>query len=79
MIACLDTCVDSIRTIPTLQHDPDKAEDLDTEQEDHAADEWRYAVMSRPWHKTPKPTNKDIDFTDYVRKDSADANEWVTW
>ena len=23
-------------------------EDVDTEQEDHAADEWRYACMSRP-------------------------------
>jgi hypothetical protein len=49
MIYCFDTCTASIRTIPTLQHDPDKAEDLDTTAEDHAADEWRYACMSRPW------------------------------
>lgn len=49
MIATFATCVDSIRTIPVLQHDPDKAEDLDTTAEDHAADEWRYACMSRPW------------------------------
>ena len=56
MIFCFDTCRDSIRTIPTLQHDPDKAEDLDTEAEDHAADEWRYACMSRPW--TPPPTER---------------------
>jgi hypothetical protein len=46
-----ETCEDSIRTLPTLQHDEDKAEDLDTEAEDHAADDWRYAVMSRPWVK----------------------------
>jgi hypothetical protein len=51
MIACFDTCAASIRTIPVLQHDPDRPEDLDTEQEDHAADEWRYACMSRPWRK----------------------------
>lgn len=51
MIFVLETCDDSIRTIPTLQHDEDKAEDLDTEGEDHAADDWRYAVMSRPWVK----------------------------
>lgn len=25
-----------------------KVEDLDTEQEDHIADEWRYFCMSRP-------------------------------
>lgn len=45
----LDCCEDTIRTLPTLQHDEKDAEDLDTEAEDHAADETRYAVMSRPW------------------------------
>lgn len=49
MIVCFSTCVDSIRTIPALQHDADKPEDLDTDMEDHAADDWRYACMSRPW------------------------------
>lgn len=49
MVYCFSTCVDSIRTIPALQHDADKPEDLDTDGEDHAADEWRYACMSRPW------------------------------
>lgn len=54
MVVCFDTCRDSIRTIPALQHDPDKPEDLDTDGEDHAADEWRYMAMSRPWVK-PAP------------------------
>jgi hypothetical protein len=49
MIYTFSTCTDSIRTIPVLQHDPDRPEDLDTDGEDHAADEWRYACMSRPW------------------------------
>lgn len=35
MAVCFDNCVDSIRTIPVLQHDPDRMEDLDTEAEDH--------------------------------------------
>ena len=48
MIFTFDTCTDSIRTIPALQHDVNRAEDLDTDAEDHAADEWRYACMSRP-------------------------------
>lgn len=52
MLYCFSTCVDSIRTIPTLQHDPKRPEDLDTSAEDHAADEWRYACMSRPWLRT---------------------------
>jgi hypothetical protein len=56
MIYTFSTCRDSIRTIPMLQHDRDKPEDLDTESEDHAADEWRYACMSRPWLKPlPEP------------------------
>jgi hypothetical protein len=55
MVVCFSTCDQSIRTIPVLQHDKDRLEDLDTEGEDHAADEWRYACMSRPWVK-PNPS-----------------------
>ena len=40
-----NTCKEFIRTIPTLQYDEHKAEDLDTDGEDHAADEWRYMCM----------------------------------
>lgn len=54
MAVCFSTCKDSIRTIPALQHDPLKAEDVDTDGEDHAADEWRYACLSRPWVKQTK-------------------------
>lgn len=55
MIYTFSTCADSIRTIPALQHDQDRPEDLDTDGEDHAADEWRYACMSRPWVPNNKP------------------------
>tara|TARA_R100001244_G_scaffold43327_3_gene38903 strand:- start:312 stop:1796 length:1485 start_codon:yes stop_codon:yes gene_type:complete len=55
MVVCFSTCVDSIRTIPALQHDIMRPEDLDTHMEDHAADEWRYGCMSRPFTtKTPE-------------------------
>ena len=53
MLYFLDCCEDSIRTIPVLQHDEDDPEDLDTEAEDHAYDETRYAMMSRPWQPRP--------------------------
>jgi hypothetical protein len=59
MLYVFDTCKDFIRTVPALQHDPDKPEDLDTSAEDHVADEARYGCMSRPWvpkqaeHETP--------------------------
>ena len=71
MIYCFSTCVDSIRTIPSLPHDPHKAEDVDTNAEDHAADEWRYACMSRPWTKKKRATVPDIStgptFDDMVK------------
>jgi hypothetical protein len=44
----LDCCEHTIRTIQLLQHDDKNPEDLDTEAEDHAADETRYACNSRP-------------------------------
>ena len=37
-----------IRTIPMLCYDEHKLEDIDTDMEDHIADEWRYVLMSRP-------------------------------
>lgn len=49
MLFFLDCCDDTIRTLPVLQHDEIDSEDLDTDGEDHAADETRYAVMSRPF------------------------------
>jgi hypothetical protein len=47
-LVVFSTCRDFIRTVPVLQHDATRAEDVDTEAEDHVADEARYACMSRP-------------------------------
>ena len=49
MLFVFSTCVSLVRTLPLLQHDPDRPEDLDTTMEDHAADELRYACLSRPY------------------------------
>ncbi|HEY5288535.1 MAG TPA: hypothetical protein VIJ59_00750 [Caulobacteraceae bacterium] len=53
MLYIFDTCADFIRTVPVLQHDPMRAEDLDTAGEDHIADETRYACLSRPLIANP--------------------------
>lgn len=60
MLYFLECCESTIRTIPALQHDERNAEDLDTDGEDHAADETRYACMSRPW--VPKQPVLDVGF-----------------
>ena len=38
-----------IRTLPALQHDDARPEDVDSDMEDHAPDSARYACMSRPF------------------------------
>ena len=58
MIYFFDTCRDLIRTLPALQHDETRAEDVDTEAEDHAPDECRYACMSRPYVRADQPKPK---------------------
>lgn len=75
MLFVFDTCRDFIRTIPTLQHDQSRAEDLDTDMEDHIADEARYACMSRPW---VRPVHVEIpqkpdDYTSRFRMNRASA------
>ena len=59
MMYVFSNCRDFIRTIPLLQYSRTQPEDLDTEGEDHIADEWRYACMSRPFTpaapQPPKP------------------------
>lgn len=42
-----DTCRQFIRTVPVLPRDESKPDDVDTEAEDHVADEVRYRVMAK--------------------------------
>ena len=76
MIGCFNTCADSIRTIPSLQHDSNRMEDLDTSSEDHAADEWRYFCMSRPW-RTKVQSAEVIQLDPWGRRKRT-ANSWKT-
>ena len=48
MMYVFSNCKAFIRTIPLLQYDEHKPEDLDTDGEDHVADEVRYFCMARP-------------------------------
>lgn len=76
MIYCFSTCVDSIRTLPALQHDEKRPEDIDTDGEDHAADEWRYACMSRPWIPQALKEQKPKHDSYYIEDESDDS--WLT-
>lgn len=61
MLKFFDNCKNSIRTIPALIYDEKRAEDINTDGEDHAADACRYGVMSNPLPKKikVKPIERD--------------------
>ena len=77
MLYFFNTCVDSIRTVPVLQHDEKNIEDLDTKGEDHCADTLRYACTSRPWHSVKKVDPKTVDRWDKVFNEP-EADTWRT-
>jgi hypothetical protein len=72
------TCGDLIRTLPALQHDPDRPEDVDSDGEDHAPDEARYACMSRPWVRQ-KPVHQPGAIVSVGASNTATFNDlWKT-
>lgn len=78
MIYLFDTCRDAIRTLPALQHDASRPEDVDTSAEDHAADEIRYACMSRPWVPAVKAAKTERPH-DYGRgRPAPTSGNWKT-
>ena len=48
MFYTFKTCKHFIRCIPSLVYDETNVEDVDTSQEDHNYDSWRYMCMARP-------------------------------
>lgn len=58
-----DNCKSFIRIIPLMMYDQTKPEDLDSDLEDHIADEWRYMCMSRPV-KPLRPVEKKTILSD---------------
>jgi hypothetical protein len=80
MVLFFSTARDLIRTLPALQHDDDRAEDVDTDMEDHAPDSLRYACMSRPWVKdAPKEVVVDSWDRAFARASETEtARSWRT-
>jgi hypothetical protein len=79
MMVFFSTCRDTIRTLPALQHDAARPEDVDTNGEDHAADDIRYACMSRPWAAPAKtaPAKPRDSWERFVRGDDEDDDDDV--
>lgn len=76
MIYWFATCQHVIRTLPALQHDQTKAEDVDTEGEDHAGDAIRYLCMMRPWLPEPEAEKRRPGMTGYCLNDLWEQHEF---
>jgi hypothetical protein len=59
MVFFTTDCHAILRTLPMMQHSEVNPEDLDTDAEDHAVDETRYACMSRPFRATIQAQGND--------------------
>lgn len=55
LIFFTENCKAAHKFLPAMQHDLHRVEDIDTDSEDHKADDVRYACMSRPISLVPKP------------------------
>jgi hypothetical protein len=81
MLFATKNCHDGFwRTMPDLVMDENHPEDVDTDQEDHAYDECRYACMSRPWMSAPQKKKKPVDrWMRAFERDDVDAEDsWKT-
>jgi hypothetical protein len=76
MISFFSTSVHIIRTLPALQHDTHRAEDVDTESEDHIADSTRYACSARPYVRDSKvvPIRDSWDIA--FNRDAGEVRDW---
>lgn len=80
MLRVTDNCKEFIRTFPTLVFDERNPEDVNTDGEDHAGDEARYAIMSRqniPADK-PKPETPTTEFWKAVKSDLKNSENILT-
>jgi hypothetical protein len=76
MVYFFHHCVHIIRTLPALQHDRMRPEDVDTESEDHAPDALRYLCLSRPMvrqrtREHPRRFETELTFNELVKRAKA--------
>ena len=66
MLYIFSNCNALNRTLPAMQHDKTKPEDLDTTAEDHAPDTLRYGLMARPYVRTKVDPPSEWDAGIYI-------------
>lgn len=77
MMYVFSTCKGFIRTMPLLQYDAHRPEDLDTTGEDHVADEVRYMCMARPIKPRAEETPKQTYYDPLLDGERYGAYDWM--
>lgn len=68
------TCREFLRTFPALTHSINNPEDLETDSEDHGADELRYVIMSRPQPLETGEQKESRMFQEMIKKRGKQGN-----
>lgn len=72
------SCPNLCRTLPALQHDIRRPEDVDTEGDDHCGDTLRYGCMSRPYTPPlPAPDEPIKSIHDATFDEIIDLNRYI--
>jgi hypothetical protein len=77
MLYVFKTCKAFVRTVPSLQYDSVRVEDLDTDGEDHVADEARYMCMARPIKPMRAPEIKTKVYSPLDTDETYGRYEWM--
>ena len=64
MLYIFRTCTEFLRTVPTLQYSRTSPEDVDSDMEDHIADETRYLCMMVPLPHAQAAEPEEVIFYD---------------
>lgn len=77
MLYVFRTCRGFLRTVPMLTYDATKVEDVDTDLEDHIADEARYVCMARPYNPPAPAAAKALPYNPLDTQDKTyDRYAW---
>lgn len=77
MMYVFRTCRGFIRTMPLLQYDAHRPEDLDTTGEDHVADEVRYMCMARPIKPREPAQERTVYYDPLADETKYDRYDWM--
>lgn len=69
-VVIFNTCLNLIRTLPSIPLDKSNTEDVDSDSEDHAYDAFRYGLTSKPMARSENYVVNAINFTPVKQYDS---------